>query len=76
MKHNYRVQKINEKKAERLIDNLIFCVYCNEPFKECDSVIPGIGVIVGETDVVKYHNTFWHRGCIVDSKRGNLRSFV
>ena len=76
MKNNYRIQKVSEKKAEQLSDDLVFCAYCNEPFKECDSVIPGIGVIIGETDVVKYRNTFWHRGCIADYKKSNSQSFI
>ncbi len=42
------------------------CCYCGEPFKECDTIIPGVGVIVGETDMKKYQNNFWHRGCIYD----------
>lgn len=67
MKKIYHVYKVSEEKADLLVDDLIFCAYCNEPFKECDTIIPGVGLILGETDVVRYNNKFWHNGCISDS---------
>lgn len=60
------IEEVSEEKAEKLVDALVFCAYCNEPFKECDTLIPGIGVIVGEIDVVKYGDRFWHSGCVRD----------
>ena len=45
------------------------CYYCGEPFKECDTFIPGIGVIIGEVDIKKYLNYYWHHGCIIDYKK-------
>jgi len=63
------IHKVSERKAEFLGDELIFCNYCNEPFKECDTIIPGKGVIIGETDVARYKNKFWHNGCIYDYEK-------
>ena len=69
MNSSYKIRQISEEKAVSLVDNLVFCVYCNEPFKECDTIIPGVGVIIGETDVVKYQNKFWHSGCVIDFEK-------
>ena len=75
MKNYYKIQKVVRKKAEKLINTLVFCNYCNEPFKECDTVVPCVGVIIGEIDIVKHQNKFWHSGCIADFKKfDNLRS--
>lgn len=63
------IESVGEEKAERLYNELALCAYCKEPFKECDTVIPGKGVIIGETDVVEYKNHFWHYGCVFDSKK-------
>ena len=64
-----RVIELTEQEQDRLVGQLETCHYCGEPFKECDTLIPGVGVIVGETDVVKYSNKFWHHGCIADSHK-------
>ena len=45
------------------------CHYCGEPFKECDTFIPSIGVLIGEVDIKKYLNHDWHHGCINDYKK-------
>lgn len=58
--------ELAEEEQDNLVDDLVTCWYCHEPFKECDTLIPGVGVIVGETDVVKYRKRFWHYGCIFD----------
>ena len=63
------IEPVGEEKAERLYNRVALCAYCKEPFKECDTVIPGKGVIIGEMDVVKYKNRFWHHGCVFDSKK-------
>jgi hypothetical protein len=51
---------------EELIDTDEVCFYCGSPFKECDTVIPGVGVIVGDVDVAEYFSHYWHSGCIDD----------
>jgi hypothetical protein len=61
-----KIIRLEEVEQDWLVDELVTCFYCGEPFKECDTLIPGIGVVVGETDVVKYKNKFWHYGCIAD----------
>lgn len=58
--------EFDEEYQDELVDQLKVCYYCGEPFKECDTIIPGTGVIVGETDVVKYKNRFWHHDCVDD----------
>ena len=58
--------ELEEVEQDWLVDELATCHCCAEPFKECDTLIPGVGVIVGETDVVKYKYKFWHHGCIED----------
>lgn len=69
MNENRRVFTVSEEKAEKLIDRLIFCAYCKEPFKECDTVIPGVGIRVGDTDVWEFKKHYWHYGCIEDSEK-------
>jgi hypothetical protein len=59
-----QVTLVSEEQADRLSDALVCCAFCGEPFKECDTVIPGVGVIVGETDVVKWRTRYWHLGCV------------
>ena len=54
---------------EKIPDKCGVCYYCGEPFKECDTLIPGIGVIIGEVDIKKYLNYYWHHGCIIDYKK-------
>jgi hypothetical protein len=58
--------ELTEKQQDRLVDDCRVCHFCEELFKECDTLIPGVGVIVGETDVVKWKNNYWHYGCISD----------
>ena len=70
MKGNYKkIQSVSEEEADKLVDAFIYCNFCNEPFRECVTVIPGVGVIIGETDVKKYKNKFWHYGCIADFEK-------
>jgi hypothetical protein len=59
-----RIKKIREKCG--------VCYYCGEPFKECDTLIPGIGVIIGEVDIKKYLDYCWHHGCIIDYKKETI----
>lgn len=54
---------------EKILDEGGVCYYCGEPFRECDTFIPGIGVIIGEVDIKKYLNCYWHYGCINDYKK-------
>ena len=64
---NSRIIKfISEKKADKLYDSASVCFYCKTPFRECDTIIPGVGVVLGEVDVVQYKNHYWHYGCIDD----------
>ncbi|MBL7130427.1 MAG: hypothetical protein ISS45_03340 [Candidatus Omnitrophica bacterium] len=70
MNYQNSISKISEKKAEELYHSLALCNYCKTPFKECDTIIPGKGLILGGIDVVKYKNRFWHQGCIFDFKKG------
>jgi len=58
--------EVTEEQQDYLVDECATCWYCHELLKKCDTLIPGAGVIVGEIDVVKYRNRFWHRGCILD----------
>ena len=66
-----KIRMLTEREKGDLIDNCECCYYCGEPFKECDRLIPGIGVITGEVDVVKYLGNFWHLGCIEDWRKDN-----
>jgi len=70
MERNKKIKPVSEEKEEELYNSLVCCVYCGTPFKECDTLIPGRGVIVGEIDVVKYKNRYWHYGCVFDSQKG------
>ena len=63
------IKDVSEEKADEMVDNLVFCSYCGEPFKECDAVILGIGVIIGKTDVKFYKGRYWHYGCIYDFEK-------
>ncbi len=69
MKRIRGIKKLPEWKEDELVDRLIFCFFCNEPFRECVTVIPGVGVIEGETDVRKYKTRYWHWGCIYDYEK-------
>ncbi len=60
------IVELTEQQQDDLVDECVTCWYCHEPFKECDTLIPGVGVIVGDIDVVQYKTLFWHRGCIED----------
>lgn len=64
--------ELTEEEQDELVDECQTCNYCHEPFKECDTLIPGIGVVVGETDVVNYKNKFWHHGCVADWQKDML----
>ena len=69
MKDIGTVKLVSEKKAEELYESLAVCAYCKTPFKECDTIIPGKGLVIGETDVRKHKNLFWHLGCISDYQK-------
>ncbi len=73
MSDHKRIKEVSEEKADQLVDALVRCAYCKEPFKECDTLIPGIGVVVGETDVVEHDGSYWHRGCVDDFEKDNRR---
>ncbi len=70
MERNKKIKPVNEEKEEELYNSLVCCAYCGTPFKECDTLIQGRGIIVGEIDVVKYKNCYWHYGCVFDSQKG------
>ena len=36
---------LTEEEQNGLIDDCQICYYCREPFKECDTMIPGFGVV-------------------------------
>jgi hypothetical protein len=61
---------VRKQEAWELYNSLDVCTYCKAPFKECDTIIPGKGVVFGEMDVVEYENRFWHYGCIFDYEKG------
>ncbi|PIQ88485.1 MAG: hypothetical protein COV72_08120 [Candidatus Omnitrophica bacterium CG11_big_fil_rev_8_21_14_0_20_42_13] len=63
------IKSVSEKKAEQLYDSVAVCHYCETPFKECDTLIPGKGLVVGEMDVVAYNNALWHYGCVFDYEK-------
>lgn len=66
MKYSDIIKAVSERKTDQLYDSLAVCAYCKTPFKECDTIIPGKGLIIGKFDVVKYKNLFWHYGCVFD----------
>ena len=63
------IKDVTEEKADELYHFLEVCHYCKEPFKECDTLIPGKGLIIGNMDVVEYKKLFWHYGCIFDHEK-------
>lgn len=65
------IKTVTEEKAEELYNSLTFCAYCKTPFKECDTIIPGKGLMLGEVDVVEYKRRFWHSGCVFDYRKEN-----
>jgi hypothetical protein len=67
------VRSVSEETADRLVDAFVCCAFCGEPFKECDTVILGVGVIVGETDVVEWRGRYWHEGCVADYNKARGR---
>jgi hypothetical protein len=69
MKRFNNIKTVTEEKADELYNAIEVCHYCKEPFKECDTIIPGIGLIVGAMDLVEYNNFFWHHGCIFDYEK-------
>ena len=60
---------VSEETVDKLYDSLQVCSYCKTPFKECDTITPGRGLVIGETDVVEYKNLFWHYGCVFDYEK-------
>ncbi|MBL7197640.1 MAG: hypothetical protein ISS47_06040 [Candidatus Omnitrophica bacterium] len=66
---NNKIKAVSEEKADELYNSLIFCHYCETPFKECDTIVPGKGVVLGEIDVVQYKSRFWHYGCVFDYEK-------
>jgi hypothetical protein len=69
MKKITGIKNVAENRADELVDRLVCCHFCNEPFKECETVIPGVGVIEGDMDVKKYRGKYWHWGCIYDHEK-------
>jgi hypothetical protein len=69
MKRIGGIKHVAENKADELVDELACCTFCGEPFKECDTVIPGVGVIEGYTDIKKHKGKYWHWGCIYDYEK-------
>jgi hypothetical protein len=74
------ITQLTESEKDVIVDEGKTCHYCSEPFKECDRVVPGLGVLVGATDVVKFLGKYWHYGCIADWYKENagpnqLRTF-
>jgi hypothetical protein len=43
MKSYCIIKSVSEEKADQLYDSVSVCHYCKSPFKECDTIIPGIG---------------------------------
>jgi len=66
-----RIKNVPEKKADELVDGLELCCFCHEPFTECETLLPGVGVIDGYTDVKKYKGRYWHWGCIYDYEKSS-----
>ena len=60
---------------DELIDKDIACHYCGEPLKECDTIIPGVGVIPGEVDLEEFQGQYWHSGCIDDWLKENCNAY-
>ena len=49
------------------------CYYCDEPFKECDTIVVKNDknqLFIGPTDKKKYKGHYYHAGCIEDSLKG------
>ena len=69
MKEINSIKPVDEEKTEQLYNSISVCTYCKAPFKECDTIIPGWGLIIGEIDVVKYKKRFWHYGCVLDYQK-------
>ena len=65
------ITTLTEPEHDTIVDNGETCYYCAEPFKECDRVVPGLGVVVGATDLVKFLGKYWHHGCIEDWYKQN-----
>ena len=62
-----------QEEIDLLLEDGACCYCCHSPFKECDTVIPGIGVVIGETDVEKHNGLYWHAGCIADYYKEKAR---
>jgi hypothetical protein len=67
--HKDKVLTLTEQEADDVADSDEVCHFCDEPFKEGDTIIPGVGVIVGEMDVVRYRGKHWHHGCVADWRK-------
>lgn len=68
---NEKIEILTEDEADAVADGDDVCHFCGEPFKEGDTIIPGVGVIAGETDVVRWRGKYWHWGCVGDWKKEN-----
>jgi hypothetical protein len=66
MKDINTIKLVNKEKENELCESLVVCAYCKTPFKECDTITPDKGLVIGGTDVKEYKNLFWHHGCILD----------
>jgi len=69
MKEINSIKPVGEKRAEQLYNSVSVCIYCKTPFKECDTIILGKGIVIGETNVVEYKKRFWHHGCVFDYEK-------
>lgn len=67
-----KIQLLTQREQDNLVDACEHCNYCGEPFKECDTLIPGFGIVAGEVNVVKYLGKFWHFGCIEEWHKEKL----
>lgn len=69
MNNDSIIKAVSGKKSDQLYDSASVCFYCKTPFTECDTIIPGLGLICGQINVFEYQNRFWHYGCIFDYKK-------
>jgi len=70
--YHEKIKAVTEEKEEELYNSLALCTYCRTPFRECNTLIPGKGIVLGEVDVVEYKGRFWHYGCIFDYEKDNI----
>ena len=69
MINGHNIKPVSEAKADQLYHALKLCTYCKTPFRDCDTIIPGKCLSIGDYDVVEYRKAFWHYGCIFDYKK-------